>query len=39
VVRNPKPLGIGMTIWGDTSNQAHILVPFSFTTNWSHNTY
>jgi hypothetical protein len=38
-VKNPKPMGIGMVIWGDTSNQAHILVPFSFTTKWSHNTY
>jgi imidazolonepropionase-like amidohydrolase len=39
VVKNPEPLGLGMTIWGDTSNEAHILVPFSFTTAWSHNTY
>jgi hypothetical protein len=39
VVKNPKPMGIGMVIWGDTSNQAHILVPFSFTTKWSHNLY
>jgi amidohydrolase family protein len=39
VVKNPKPLGIGMNIWGDSSNQAHILVPFRFTTAWSHNEY
>ncbi len=39
VVKNPKPLFLGMTIWGDTSNQAHILVPFTFTTAWSHNNY
>jgi imidazolonepropionase-like amidohydrolase len=39
VVKNPKPLGLGMSIWGDTSNQAHILVPFQFTTAWSHNAY
>ena len=25
--------------WGDSSNKAHILVPFSFTTAYSHNKY
>ena len=39
VVKNPLPLTVGANIWGDTSNQAHILVPFSFTTAWSHNEY
>jgi hypothetical protein len=30
VVKNPTPLAT--TEWGDTSNTAHILVPFAFTT-------
>ncbi len=29
VVRNPKPLS--SPVWGDTSNMAHLLVPFEFT--------
>ena len=29
VVRNPKPLS--SAVWGDTSNMAHLLVPFEFT--------
>jgi hypothetical protein len=37
VVKNPGPLDT--PVWGDTSNKAHILVPFSFTTAWSHNKY
>jgi len=37
VVKNPAPLDT--PVWGDTSNKAHILVPFSFTTAWSHNKY
>jgi hypothetical protein len=37
VVKNPYPLAT--PAWGDTSNQANILVPFSFTTKWSHNEY
>ena len=37
VVKNPKPLDT--PVWGDTSNPAHILVPFTFTTAWSHNKY
>ena len=36
-VKNPLPLDANA--WGDTSNKAHILVPFSFTTAWSHNKY
>ncbi len=36
-VKNPKPLDT--PVWGDTSNTAHILVPFAFTTAWSHNKY
>jgi hypothetical protein len=36
-VKNPQPLDT--PIWGDTSNRAHILVPFAFTTAWSHNKY
>jgi len=36
-VKNPKPLDA--PVWGDTSNKAHILVPFTFTTAWSHNKY
>jgi hypothetical protein len=37
VVKNPTPLD--PTAWGDASNKAHILVPFSFTTAYSHNKY
>jgi hypothetical protein len=37
VVRNPLPLN--EPVWGDHSNTAHILVPYSFTTAWSHNKY
>jgi hypothetical protein len=37
VVKNPLPLD--NPIWGDSSNKAHILVPFTFTTAWSHNKY
>ena len=37
VVKNPAPLE--PNAWGDTSNRAHILVPFSYTTAWSHNKY
>lgn len=36
-VKNPAPLDANA--WGDTSNMAHILVPFSFTTARSHNKY
>jgi imidazolonepropionase-like amidohydrolase len=39
VVKNPLPLDANASAWGDTSNKAHILVPFSFTTAWSHNKY
>jgi len=39
VVKNPLPMTVGSAIWGDTSNTAHILVPFAFTTAWSHNEY
>lgn len=37
VVKNPLPLD--NPVWGDMSNKAHILVPFTFTTAWSHNKY
>ena len=30
VVKNPQPLATAE--WGDTSNTAHILVPFAFST-------
>jgi len=36
-VRNPLPLA--NPEWGDKSNQANVLVPFAFTTAWSHNKY
>ncbi len=36
-VRNPGPLSTPE--WGGVSNRAHILVPFSFTTKWSHNKF
>jgi hypothetical protein len=38
-VKNPAPLSTGVSDWGDTSNDAWILVPFEFTTKWSHNKY
>ena len=34
-VKSPAPLV--QPEWGDTSNTAYVLVPFSFTTAWSHN--
>jgi hypothetical protein len=34
VVKNPTPLA--NIEWGDTSNTAHILVPFSFSTELAH---
>jgi hypothetical protein len=37
VVKNPLPLD--PNAWGYASNKAHILVPFSFTTAYSHNKY
>ena len=36
-VVNPAP--IANAEWGATSNPANLLVPFSFTTAWSHNEY
>jgi hypothetical protein len=35
VVKNPEPLAAPE--WGAVSNEAYVLVPFSFTTAWSHN--
>jgi hypothetical protein len=35
VVRNPEPLSAPE--WGAVSNEAYVLVPFAFTTAWSHN--
>ena len=35
VVRNPEPLSAPE--WGAVSNEAYVLVPFAFTTKWSHN--
>jgi hypothetical protein len=35
LVKNPLPLGTPE--WGDHSNEARLLVPFSFTTKWSMN--
>ena len=35
VVKNPEPLAAPE--WGPVSNEAYVLVPFSFTTAWSHN--
>lgn len=32
VVRNPTP--VANQFWGDTSNEAHMLVPFSFSSAW-----
>jgi len=37
VVKNPEPLNAPE--WGEKSNMAHVLVPFSYTTAWSHNRY
>jgi len=34
-VRNPEPLSA--PVWGAVSNEAYVLVPFAFTTKWSHN--
>jgi hypothetical protein len=34
-VKNPEPLST--PDWGPISNTAYVLVPFSFTTAWSHN--
>jgi imidazolonepropionase-like amidohydrolase len=34
-VRNPLPMA--EPLWGDRSNPAHLLVPFEFTTRYSHN--
>ena len=34
-VKNPEPLST--PDWGAISNVAYVLVPFSFTTAWSHN--
>jgi hypothetical protein len=37
VVKNPEPI---VTVdWGDTSNQANLLVPYKFTTQYSHNKF
>jgi hypothetical protein len=36
-VKNPEPLDTPQ--WGGTSNAASILIPFEFTTAWSHNKY
>jgi hypothetical protein len=36
-VKNPEPLAT--PDWGAVSNKAYMLVPFSFTTKWSHNRY
>ncbi len=35
VVKNPEPLSAPE--WGAVSNEAYVLVPFAFTTAWSHN--
>ena len=32
VVKNPTP--VTNHFWGDTSNEAHMLVPFSFSSGW-----
>jgi imidazolonepropionase-like amidohydrolase len=34
-VHNPEPLSAPE--WGSVSNEAYVLVPFAFTTRWSHN--
>jgi imidazolonepropionase-like amidohydrolase len=34
-VHNPEPLSAPE--WGAVSNEAYVLVPFAFTTRWSHN--
>jgi len=37
VVKNPPPI---VTVdWGDTSNQANLLVPYKFTVQYSHNQF
>jgi len=37
VVKNPEPI---VTVdWGDTSNQANLLVPYKFTIQYSHNKF
>jgi IPT/TIG domain len=36
-VKNPAP--IAPFEWGDTSNQANLLVPYKFTTQHSHNKF
>jgi hypothetical protein len=37
VVKNPAPI---VTVdWGDTSNQANLLIPYEFTKQYSHNTF
>ena len=37
VVKNPLPI---VTVdWGDTSNQANLLVPYKFTVEYSHNKF
>ena len=36
VVKNPQPVAIPE--WGDTSNKAHMLVPFTFSADWVRNT-
>jgi hypothetical protein len=35
VVKNPEPLAAPE--WGAVSNEGYVLVPFAFTTAWSHN--
>ena len=35
VVKNPEPLAAPE--WGAISNEAYVLVPFRFTSAWSHN--
>ena len=37
VVKNPLPLDT--PVWGQNSNKAHILVPYTFTTKFSQNKY
>jgi hypothetical protein len=39
VVKNPMPVATGVAEWGNTSNEAYILVPFEFTTKYSQNKY
>ena len=35
VVKNPEPVAI--PAWGDTSNPAHVLIPFAFSTEFARN--